>query len=387
MEKRNLARTNIEKVREFLKEIDTGRPFLLGMSGGIDSTALAYLVSKEIGKERLETFTIVGDWLDKTATDHAIDMASNLSSKHSITPITDIYSRTLLNSANPENYAILLGQAITFVNNMSIATHQSLISAHVQETAVELGNFGTYQGEISPIAHFFKSEIYYMAYELGVPKEVINRIPGSGILDTMSDEELIGVPYETLEKYLLNVKIKDNGFKAFSLEYLFSDREGVKCLCGLTDNQLEHLEYRILHAARFWIREGPRPARGEINLRTNVVDLTTRDGGDGIHSPLFRPPSYTISPGRPCVGVIAETNPADYGFSRIYKGELKREYRKQLRKNYRNKTPSTEVVIIERNEEIKLVNHTPDGLEVITVLHGGVKKAEEVCRRQPRYGC
>ncbi len=187
--------------RKISSENRQWKKFFLGLSGGVDSSTLGCLISQKFGKERIDSFIITEDWLDKNATD----------------------------------FAIILGQAITFVNNMHITTHQSIISANVPETAVELGNFGTYQGEISPFAHFFKHEIYCIARELKVPQEAIDRVPGSEILDTMTDEELIGIPYDKLEKYLLNVKINDDGCKAFSLEYLTQDREGLRILSGITE--------------------------------------------------------------------------------------------------------------------------------------------------------
>lgn len=362
MKQKTLAEKNIGAVGDFLGEGDTGKPFLLGLSGGIDSTTLGYLVSQKFGKERLETFTIVEGWLDKDATNHAIEMGNQLSNKHTVIPIKEIYSNKLLKKADPENYAILLGQAITFVNNMHIPTHQSLISANLQETAVELGNFGTYQGEISPTAHFFKSEIYYMADELEVPKEAIERVPGSGILDTMTDEELIGVPYQKLEKYLMNVRVKDNGSKAFSLEYLTSDREGVKELCGITQKQLEHLEFRLLHSSRFWIKEGPRPKRYEEEVSVSKIDRNPYDSKKEIdYSPLFRPESYTISPGEKTIDVLAVNSDAKSKESGL------------ARKLHKPK----EIVMIGPDEKVNFVEHCGEGIKVITVHHGGFV----------RYGC
>jgi NAD+ synthase len=359
---RNLARQNTESVGKFLEEVDTGQPFLLGLSGGIDSTTLGYLVSQRFGKKRLETFTLTGDWLDKTATDHAIDMASQISGKHRVVPIEGIYHPDLMRDATPENYAILLGQAITFVNNTSIPTHQSLISSNLQETAVELGNFGTYQGEISPTAHFFKSEMYAMGSELEVPQEVVERVPGSGILDTMTDEELIGVPYPKLEKYLLNVRIQDNGSKAFSLEYLTHDREGIRLMCDITKKQLEHLEYRLLHAARFWIREGPRPKREGVDAKTSTIAYKETN-----RAPLFRPQSYTISPGEKDLGIISVDDDEDA--IRSYTQEESRRIRKTLKPK--------EIVMVGKGQKVNFAEHREDGIKVVSVHHGGYVK----------YGC
>ncbi|MFH1585663.1 MAG: hypothetical protein ABIB79_02765 [archaeon] len=378
--KQTLAERNIDSVGDFMEKIDSGQNYLLGLSGGIDSTALGCLLSQRFGKDRLDTFTIVGDWLDKEATQFAIDLGNKISRKNEVIPISSIYHPHLLKNARSTDYAYLLGQVITLINNQNITTHQTMISANVPETAVELGNFGTYQGEISPFAHFFKHEIYAIAPLLDVPQEAIERVPGTGIVDGMSDEELIGVPYENLERYLLNVRVKDNGSKAFSLEYLTQDREGVRLVAGITKKQLENLEYRILTAARFWIREGPRPIRKEMKVTTKELNP------DFLLGPLFRPASYTIAPAGEEGNAKAQYQARYNNLNQIGVVPINDRYfecdekvAENVRKDYSmRKDAVNKIVLLKEKDQVKIAEHTPEGLKVLTVKRGDIKV---------RYGC
>jgi NAD+ synthase len=59
--------------------------------------------------------------------------------------------------------------------------------------------------DIAPIAHLYKSEVYQMAKELGVPQEIIDSPPTDGLWnDNRTDEEQLGASYDELEWAMKN---------------------------------------------------------------------------------------------------------------------------------------------------------------------------------------
>ncbi|MCA9460370.1 MAG: hypothetical protein KC589_10035 [Nanoarchaeota archaeon] len=358
---KNLARQNIEGIVDFLKKNqkrnNKKQPFLLGLSGGVDSTTLGEIISKEIGKEMLNTYTIVGDWISKEFTDSAIEIGNRISDKHEIVAMSDIFSKELLKKASPMDYSYLLGQAITLQSNQFQNTHRTVISGNLPEKAAQLSSFGSYMGELAPFGNFLKCEIYGMAHELGVSKNVIERVPGSGIKDTLTDEELVGVSYPQLEAYLLNVNvIEKDGF--FVIEYFTEDRDGLRELCKISKKELGHLEYRLLESARYWIKEGPLPVR-EINNR--VTDAIREGLSIG---PLFRPESYSIFPSRAQgeeIGIVPYW---------INEGESPNNLIENIRNNYRITGEAKHVVVLNEDEKINLPEYVENGVKITTIKRG-----------------
>ena len=61
-------------------------------------------------------------------------------------------------------------------------------------------NHGDNATDLRPLGDLFKSEVWDLAREVGVPKEIIERPPSGGLRGGETDEEDIGISYEKLEK-------------------------------------------------------------------------------------------------------------------------------------------------------------------------------------------
>jgi NAD+ synthase len=53
--------------------------------------------------------------------------------------------------------------------------------------------------DIAPISHLTKSQVYTMAREIGVPKEIINRPPSADLWQGQTDEGEMGLTYDEIE--------------------------------------------------------------------------------------------------------------------------------------------------------------------------------------------
>jgi NAD+ synthase len=63
--------------------------------------------------------------------------------------------------------------------------------------------WGDNVGDFSPIAHLTKSEVVEVGVALGLPLDLVNKIPADG-LTGMTDEESIGFSYLELDDYIRN---------------------------------------------------------------------------------------------------------------------------------------------------------------------------------------
>jgi len=61
-------------------------------------------------------------------------------------------------------------------------------------------NIGDNATDLRPLGDLFKSEVWNLAREVGVPEEIIERPPSGGLRGGETDEEDIGISYDKLEK-------------------------------------------------------------------------------------------------------------------------------------------------------------------------------------------
>ena len=66
--------------------------------------------------------------------------------------------------------------------------------------------FGDSAGDFSPLANLTVSEVKALGYELGLPKDLIEKTPTDG-MSGKSDEEKLGFSYPVLERYILTGEI------------------------------------------------------------------------------------------------------------------------------------------------------------------------------------
>lgn len=73
--------------------------------------------------------------------------------------------------------------------------------------------YGDAAGDFSPCSDFTVTEMRMIGDALGLPKELIHKTPSDG-LSGMSDEEKLGFTYDELDKYILDGVIEDINKKA-----------------------------------------------------------------------------------------------------------------------------------------------------------------------------
>jgi NAD+ synthase len=65
--------------------------------------------------------------------------------------------------------------------------------------------FGDNAADFQPILHLYKTDVYDIARELGIPEPIVKKAPSAGLWAGQSDEGEIGLSYEEIDaslKYL-----------------------------------------------------------------------------------------------------------------------------------------------------------------------------------------
>lgn len=267
-----------ERIIEFLRkklEEEKKDGYILGISGGIDSAVVSYLLKEAVGKERV--FALIMPEMDSEASSlkDALLIVKNLGIPYKILSLTKalwvlgVYSsiplfllffKSLKRKAIRylyNEYSKILEKPVFFAQKEKlnkklkwfyegIAYHrikhrlrmtllyffaekknylvvgcnnltESLIGYYVR--------YGDDASDIAPISHLYKTEVKELAKILGVPQKIIEKLPSPDLLPGISDEFSLGVDYTTLDKIL---KSFEDGKDSIQLEGL--NKELVKLI-------------------------------------------------------------------------------------------------------------------------------------------------------------
>lgn len=198
--------------------------FVLGVSGGIDSaltSTLCALTKKPLVVLNLpllqqkEQFSLADQhirWLKKkfkNVSSHEIDLTEPFLKLKDVLPqeIQDDHSMANTRSR------------LRMLTLYAVSTHHKMLVAGTGNKVEDFGvGFFTKYGDggvdISPIADLMKSEVFALAAELGIIKEILAAAPVDGLwADNRTDEQQIGATYAELEKAMSTLSKKGKGIK------------------------------------------------------------------------------------------------------------------------------------------------------------------------------
>ncbi|MDK2891874.1 NAD+ synthase [Methanohalophilus sp.] len=203
-----------ERIVEFIRTKcdDAGcSGVVLGLSGGIDSTLVAYLCTEALGSENV--LGVHMPELNVTPAEDVLDatqVADILGIEFKTIDISEIVASFLNNipDGNPaESYA---NSNLKARIRMSILYYYANLTGYLvvgtgNKTEILLGYFTKYGDggvDIEPIGDLYKTEVRQMAEILGIPADIISKPPSAALHVGQTDEEDLGLPYEIIDRIL-----------------------------------------------------------------------------------------------------------------------------------------------------------------------------------------
>jgi NAD+ synthase len=184
---------------------DTGtKGFVLGMSGGLDSSVCAALIRQATDNCLGLILPIESDIKDL---DDASALASALNMKTQYLDLTATY-KNLVNLL-PDGERVALGNIKARLRMIVLYYYANLNNYLVcgtgNKTEISLGYFtkhGDGACDILPLGDLYKGEVRELARELNIPEEIINKVPSAGLWSGQTDEQEIGFTYEQMDAAL-----------------------------------------------------------------------------------------------------------------------------------------------------------------------------------------
>lgn len=212
---------DLEKVHnelvKFLKENFQKSGFkkaVLGLSGGIDSALVAYLLRDALGKENVYAIMMPYKTSNKNSLLHAELVVKDLGINSKVVEITDMIDAYFKNEENPSslrkgNKMARERMSILFDNS---SKENALVVGTSNKTEIFLGystQFGDSACALNPIGDLYKTNIWDLARYLKVPQEIIDKKPSADLWEGQTDEEEMGITYLEADKILFRL-IEEN---------------------------------------------------------------------------------------------------------------------------------------------------------------------------------
>lgn len=187
--------------------------FVLGLSGGVDSSLVAAIARKAVGKDKLFCYAIDIESHKADALD-AIKVAKELDVNLEVISLTETYN-SYLKELKGENFSRLTK------SNLKVRMRMVALFAYAQErSGLVLGTdnmderyvgyftkYGDGAADLLPIVYLTKGEVVEAAKFYGLSSVLAERTPTAGLFEGQTDETEMGVKYVDLDNFLLGKKV------------------------------------------------------------------------------------------------------------------------------------------------------------------------------------
>jgi NAD+ synthase len=181
---------------------------VIGVSGGVDSAVATAFCCRAVGPDKVLGLSLPSAVSNKKDCDDAATLCTMLDMEHriiSIEPMLAGFRQLPGFTASP----YLLGNLMARIRMTVLYYHANrdhrLVCGTSNRSEYMLGyctKFGDNAADIQPILHLYKSDVYVMAEELGIPEPIIRKAPSAGLWEDQSDEKEIGLSYNQIDRAL-----------------------------------------------------------------------------------------------------------------------------------------------------------------------------------------
>jgi len=202
----------VEHLSTFLRDVvdDAGSDgAVLGLSGGVDSTTVAYLASEALGAENVHGLVMPSVANAEDNMSDAEWVAQELGMPYDVVeiqPIAEQFFDTFPEAADDRMAAGNVYVRIRGVLNYFVANHEGNVVLGTGNRSEALTGYFTKYGDqavdCNPIGNLYKQQVRQLAAHLGAPEELVTKTPSAGMWAGQTDEEEMGLGYDTLDAIL-----------------------------------------------------------------------------------------------------------------------------------------------------------------------------------------
>ncbi|MBN2171301.1 MAG: NAD+ synthase [Candidatus Krumholzibacteriota bacterium] len=180
---------------------------ILGLSGGLDSSLVAFLAVEALGPERVTGVAMPYRTSSPESLEHARLVAAETGIELleiAITPMVDAYFADRPDADSLRRGNKMARERMSILYDLS-AARRALVLGTSNKSELYLGYgtaFGDLASAVNPIGDLYKSEVRRLARLLGVPEAIVAKPPSADLWAGQSDEADLGFAYEEVDALL-----------------------------------------------------------------------------------------------------------------------------------------------------------------------------------------
>ncbi len=180
---------------------------VLNLSGGVDSSLVAFLASEALGPEHILALILpyrTSDPQSEADARHVIRLLGIRHKKIDITPMADPLLALLPPEAEKRRGNIMARMRMICLYDQTEDFHGLAIGTS-NKTETLLGYttiYGDNAAAIQPIADLYKCQVRQLARHVGVPESIVTKAPSADLWQGQTDEGELGFTYDQADQIL-----------------------------------------------------------------------------------------------------------------------------------------------------------------------------------------
>ena len=196
----------VEFLRENFKKAGFSKA-VLGLSGGIDSALVAYLLRDALGKENVLAIMMPYKSSNPDSLNHAKLVIEDLKINSKTIEITDMIDAYFKNEKDASSLRMgnkMARERMSILFDYS-SKENALVVGTSNKTEIYLGystQFGDSACALNPIGDLYKTNIWDLSRYLKIPNELIEKKPSADLWEGQTDEQEMGLTYKEADQIL-----------------------------------------------------------------------------------------------------------------------------------------------------------------------------------------
>lgn len=180
---------------------------VVGLSGGVDSAVSCVLAAQALGAKNVLAVKMPYRTSSPESVAHADELIAATgvaSTQIDISPQIDAYFERFPDASRMRRGNKMARERMTILYDQS-ALWNALVLGTSNKTELLLG-YGTLHGDmasaLNPIGDLYKTQVWALAAEIGVPQAIIAKQPSADLWSGQTDEEELGFGYREVDELL-----------------------------------------------------------------------------------------------------------------------------------------------------------------------------------------
>ena len=217
----------VEFLRENFKKAGFSKA-VLGLSGGIDSALVAYLLRDALGKENVLAIMMPYKSSNPDSLNHAKLVVEDLKINAKTIEITDMIDAYFKNEKDASSLRMgnkMARERMAILFDYS-SEENALVVGTSNKTEIYLGystQFGDSACALNPIGDLYKTNIWDLSRYLKIPNELIEKKPSADLWEGQTDEQEMGLTYKEADQVLYRMLEENKTVKEILAEGFSKD--------------------------------------------------------------------------------------------------------------------------------------------------------------------